>query len=474
MESSSLELSPEEIRRLGYAVVDAVVERWSGLRDERPWVGAERGAVKALLDEPCPEDPTEIREVMERALRDILPTAGRIDHPRFFAFVPTSPAWPAVMGDWLVTAFTIFQGTWLGASAPAQVELTVLDWFREWLGMPEGASGLFTSGGSAANLMAVVAARDWKGAGERGVAYVGEQSHNSVVKALRIAGFPEDRIRRIPGEAGFAMRTDRIRAAIAADRAEGWVPVLVAANGGATNTGAVDPLPELADLAADEDLWLHVDAAYGGFAVLTDEGRTKLAGIERAHSVTLDPHKWLFQPYEAGCLMVRDPRDLNRAFTEGAEYLQDTELGSEHVNFSDRGLQLTRYFRAFKVWMTLQAFGRARVAAAVRGGILRAEAGEARIREAPELELLSEACLGIVCFRAVPQQEGVPAEVIDAWNQSIQTRVIEEGTAMMSSTRLGGRFALRLCPMNYRSTVEDVTATVDRIRELAREVPLPR
>ena len=337
--------------------------------------------------------------------------------------------------------------------------------------MPSGASGIFTSGGSAANLIAVVTAREW--AGERdGIAYIGEQSHNSVAKALRVAGFTEDRIRRIPGEAGFAMRTERVREAIRADRAAGRVPVLIAANGGATNTGAVDPLGELADVAAEEKVWLHVDAAYGGFAVLTEEGRERLAGIERADSVTLDPHKWLFQPYEAGCVMVRDPALLTRAFASGAEYLQDTELGTAQVNFSDRGIQLTRYFRAFKVWMTVQSYGRAALAEAVRGGIVRAEAGEAVIRSAPELELLSEACLGIVCFRAHPGGDAAP-EAIDEWNRRIQDRVIEEGTAMMSSTRLGGRFALRLCPMNYRTTVQDVTDTLERIRELAREVPFP-
>ncbi len=473
MKGRSLEWSEEEIRRLGYAVVDAVAERWSGLRVEPPWRDATRAEVAPLLDEPCPEEGRPVDEVLRRAVEDILPIAGRIDHPRFFAFVPSSPAWPSVMGDWLASAFTIFQGTWLESAGPSQIELTVLDWFREWLGMPEGASGLFTSGGSAANLIAVIAARHRAGHPDQAMAYIGEQSHSSVERALLIAGYRPEQIRKIPGEAGYAMRTEAIRAAIAQDRAVGRTPVLVAANGGATNTGAVDPLHELADLAAEEGLWLHVDAAYGGFAILTPEGREKLEGLGRADSVTLDPHKWLFQTYEAGCLMVRNPDDLTAAFHIMPEYLQDTALGMEQVNFADRGLQLTRSFRALKVWMTIQSVGRAALEEAVRGGIVRAEAAERRIRDSDELVLLSEACLGIVCFRArLPDGVEATPEELDDWNRRIQDRVIEEGVAMMSSTRLGGRFALRLCPMNYRTTEDDVSQTIERIREFTRDVPV--
>ncbi len=479
MSSSPLETSPEEVRRLGYAVVDAIVERQAGLRDGPPWEGATRAEMQPLLHEPCPEGPRAVEEVMERALRDVLPKAGRIDHPRFFAFVPSSPAWPSIMGEWLASGFNVFQGTWLASAGPSQVELTVLDWFRDWLSMPQGASGLFTSGGSAANLIAVVAARDWAGFTPRSVAYIGEQSHSSVERALRIAGFANDRIRRIPGGRDYRMDPAAVAEVIAADRAAGLEPVLLAANGGATNTGAVDPLGPLADLAEHENIWFHVDAAYGGFAVLTQTGQEQLRGIERARSVTLDPHKWLFQSYEVGCLMVRDPDDLTRAFRVMPEYLQDTDLGLEQVNFADRGLQLTRAFRALKVWMTIQTHGRGQIADAVQGGIDRGRYAEARIREAPELELLSEATLGIVCFRALPPAgalAGVPESeqpaLIDAWNNRIQDSVVSEGVAMMSSTRLEGRFALRMCPMNYRSTDADLDATLFRIQTLSRELPL--
>lgn len=467
-----LRWSAEEMRRLGYAVVDAVVARHAGLEEWAPWMGGGRRELEEILREPCPEEGRNPEAVLERALRDILPRAGRIDHPRFMAFVPSSPAWPAILGDWLATGYNIFQGTWLESAGPSQTELVVLEWFREWMGMPEDAGGLFTSGGSAANLTAVVAAREKAGNPASPAAYISEQAHSSVARALRVAGIPVGAVRRIPVGADLRMRTDLLREAMDRDAAEGLVPFLVAANGGATNTGIVDPLPALAEVARARGAWFHVDAAYGGFAALTPRGKALLEGVGEADSVTLDPHKWLFQPYEAGCLLVRDPDDLTRAFRVLAEYLQDTELGLEHVNFGDRGVQLTRSFRALKVWMTLQVHGRRALAEAVEAAMSLADHAAARIREAPALELLGEPSMSIVCFRAVaPAGMTLDGDDLDAWNESIQDRVVNEGTAMISSTRIGGRFALRFCILNHRTTRADVDAVLDRILALAAEGP---
>lgn len=468
-ERSPLEMDEAEMRRLGHAAVDALVARATNLHLTVPWKGGSRRELEPLLREPCPEHATDGAEVMQRALDQVLDRAGRIDHPRFFAFVPSSPTWPAVLGDLLATGHNVFQGTWLGSAGPSQLELVVLEWFRSWLDMPEGAGGLFTSGGSAANLLAVVAAREAAGWPRRPVVYLGEQTHSSMLRACRIAGFRVDEIRSVPVDAGFRMRTDVLAGWLDEDRAAGLEPVLVAANGGATNTGAVDDLPGLAALCDAHDVWLHVDAAYGGFAVLAPEGRRLLAGMERARSVTLDPHKWLFQPYETGCLMVRDPADLERAFRVFPEYLQDTDLGYEQVNFGDRGLQLTRAFRALKVWMSLQVHGRAAHAQAIENALALARRAGAWIEDRAELELLSPPSLGVVCFRARPQGHAADSDdaVLDALNRDIQERIVAEGTAMMSSTRLRDRYALRLCILNYRSTWSDVESTLERICALA-------
>lgn len=475
--SSEMEWSAEEMRRLGYAVVDAVVERHAGLREMTPWRGASRSETEALLREPCPEEGRDPDQVLDRALTDILPLAGRIDHPRFMAFVGSSPAWASVLGDWLASGFNIFQGTWLESAGPSQVELVVLEWFREWMGLPEGAGGLFTSGGSAANLVALVAARMRAGDPERPTAYLSAQAHSSVGRGLRIAGFPEDGLRAIPVGPDLRMRTDLLTEALERDREAGRTPVVVAANGGATNTGIVDPLPELGAVAREAGAWFHVDAAYGGFARLAPRGRPLLAGIEEADSVTLDPHKWLFQTYEAGCLLARDPDDLTRAFRVIPEYLQDTDLGLEHVNFGDRGLQLTRAFRALKVWTTVQMHGRRVLAEAVERGMELADHAADRVRREPLLHLLGEPGMSIVCFRAVPgggtgRDDGAgagaePDPVLDEWNRSIQDRIVEEGTAMMSSTRIHGHFALRICMVGHRTTRADVDAVLDRVVALA-------
>jgi glutamate/tyrosine decarboxylase-like PLP-dependent enzyme len=406
--------------------------------------------------------------VLERALRDVLPVAARVDHPRFFAFVPSAPTWPGVVADFLGAGFNTFQGTWLGSGGPSQLELVVTDWFREWLGYPAGAGGLFTSGGSAASLDALVAAREHAGAPERPAVLMGDQSHSAVERAARIVGVRPQGIWKVPSDDAFRVRMDEMEAAVAEARRRGFTPIAICANAGATNTGAVDPLDALADLCAREGIWLHVDAAYGGFAVITERGRALFRGIERADSITLDAHKWLFQPFEAGCLMVRDVRLLEAAFGVHPEYLQDTLLGMEHVNFADRGLQLTRSFRALKVWMSIQTFGMAAFRAAVGRGIVLADRAAEHVRTAPTLELLSPPSLGVVCFRVNPG--GLEEDALDELNEAVQNRVIRSGTAMMSSTRLRGAYSLRLCIMAHHTTWRDVEQTLQAIEAAGAEL----
>jgi glutamate/tyrosine decarboxylase-like PLP-dependent enzyme len=232
----------------------------------------------------------------------------------------------------------------------------------------------------------------------------------------------------------------------------------------------VDPLPAIADFCAAEKLWMHVDGAYGGFAVLCEQGKRLLAGLERADSISLDAHKWLFQPFEAGCVMVKDAAHLVRAFSVNPDYLQDTKLGLEHVNFADRGYQLTRSFRALKVWMSIQTFGMARFREAIARGIDYATRAGALVAGSEELELLGPPSLGIVCFRYRPSGGEWTAARIDKLNEAIQARVIASGTAMISSTRLRKAYSLRLCIMSHQTTWEDVRGTIARIAEFGREL----
>jgi glutamate/tyrosine decarboxylase-like PLP-dependent enzyme len=468
-----LVLSVEAMRALAERAAELVIARLEGLREEAPWRGATRAALEPLLREPPPEQGRDPVAVLERAVRDVLPVAARVDHPRFFAFVPSAPTWPGVVADFLAAGFNTFQGTWLGSAGPSQLELVVIDWFRQWMGYPTGAGGLFTSGGSAAILDALVAAREYHGAPERPAIFMSDQGHSALERAARIIGVRPDGIVRIPADDGFRLPVGALRQSVAQARARGYAPIAVCANAGTTNTGAVDPLAEIAAFCAQERIWLHVDAAYGGFAVLCERGRELLRGLELADSISLDAHKWLFQPFEAGCLLVRDIARLERAFSIQPDYLQDTRLGMEQVNFADRGLQLTRSFRALKVWMSIQTFGMAAFRRAIAHGIELADRAGDYVRESDTLEMLSPPSLGILCFRVRPAGSALAAASLDQLNERVQASVIESGTAMLSSTRLRGVYALRLCIMAHHTTWADVRATLAAIELYGRKLLTP-
>lgn len=466
----SLAMSAEAMQALGARATAILVERITTLRGERPWRGASRADLEPILREPPPEDGRDPIAVLERAARDVLPVAGRVDHPRFMAFVPSAPTWPGVIADYLAAGFNIFQGTWLGSGGPSQLELVVIDWIRDWIGYPEAAGGLFTSGGSAAILDALVAAREQAGAPARPAIFLSDQTHSAVERAARIIGVPREGIVRIASDGDYRLPTAELVASVETARRHGFQPIAVCANAGTTNTGAVDPLPAIADFCAAEKLWLHVDAAYGGFAMLTPRGKALLAGLERADSISLDAHKWLYQPFEAGCVMVRDVATLTRAFSVNPDYLQDTKLGLEQVNFADRGYQLTRSFRALKVWMSVQTFGLARFRAAIgRTMELADEAGDF-VRRTPGLELLSPPSLGVLCFRYRPDGDEWTEASLAKLNETIQARIIESGAAMISSTRLRGAWSLRLCILSHQTTWDDVRETLERVAALGREL----
>jgi len=465
-----LELDAEEMRRLGHQVVDLIVDRWEGLRNGPSWQGGTRRELEPILVGLPPEVGQDPEAVLKRAVQDVLPRAGRIDHPRFFAFIPSSPTWPSVLGDFLATGYNIFQGTWLESAGPSQLELVVMDWFRRWLGLPETGGGLLTSGGSAANLVALVSAREWAGSPSDPVLYLSDQGHSSLERAAHIIGMLPESIRKVPTDSSFRMDVNALQHAIRDDRAQGRHPLCLCANAGATNTGAVDPLHEMSAIARAENLWFHVDGAYGGFAVLVPGERETFRGMEMADSVTLDPHKWLFQPYETGCLMVRDTRILESAFRILPEYLQDANLGQEQVNFADRGIQLSRGFRALKIWMSIQTLGLGAFREAIQKGIALAGKAADYIDASPVLEMLGPRSLGIVCFRFRAPGGDLDESRLEALNISIQEEVVGSGLAMISSTRLKGTYSLRLSIMNYRSTWEDVHSTLRGIEEQGERI----
>ena len=451
-----LELEPEAMRRLGYRAVDLLVERLAALGDGPAWHGATRAEMEDRLREPPPAGPEDEERLLGRLAEDVLPFAGHHDHPRFFAFVPSCPTWPSIVGDFLAAGSNIFAGTWLQSAGASTAELVVIDWFRQWLGWPPQTSGILLPGGSQANLTALACARDTTPGARSSdaVIYVSSQGHSSVTRAIRVIGFDDDQIRAVPVDKTLRMQTQALAAAIEADRAAGRRPFLVVANAGATSTGAVDPLDEIAAVCAEGGVWLHIDAAYGGFAVLTERGREWLRGIEAADSITLDPHKWLYQPYEAGCLLVREGTRLGAAFQIMPDYLRDTVVEGRDVNFADRGIQLSRSARALKIWLSVKYFGVEAFRAAIDRSLDVALHAQKVVEDSSVLELVSPATLGIVCFRR--RLEGLDEAGLEEANAELAHRLAESGEGMVSSTRVDGRYALRMCVLNHRSGPQDV------------------
>ena len=468
-EPSGLRMTPQDMRRLAEQAMEVLIERISGLDDAKAWDGEFRDVLEGQLGGPPPEAGRPAEEVLAQVVRDVLPYAARLDHSRFFGFVPSSPTWPGVVADFLAAGFNLNSCTWLVSSGTSQLELTVTDWLRRWIGYPETAGGLITSGGSAASVEALVAAREAARHPERPAVYMSDQSHSALKRAALVAGVRREHIRLVATDDACRLDTQELTRLVAEDRADGLVPVAICANAGTTGTGAIDPLAEIADVCAEEGIWLHVDASYGGFVLVTGDGPELLDGIDRADSVGLDAHKWFFQPYEAGALMVKDAQHLENAFAMGHDVLQDTVWGANHPNFADRGLQLSRAARALKIWMSVQTFGMVRFRAAVQNGLDLARRAEAYVEDSPFLQLMSPVSLGIVCFRVNPAARDCDEDTLEAVNREILVRVFWDEPAFFSSTSLKGTFALRLCILNHTTTWDDVRKTLDAVVRLGKQ-----
>ncbi|MEL6269479.1 MAG: aminotransferase class I/II-fold pyridoxal phosphate-dependent enzyme [Chloroflexota bacterium] len=471
-----LELTSEELRKLGYAAIDEMVKHYDNIGRQTVTHTADRATMEKLLREPIPNRPTSPEAVLEQTIHDVFGNVMHNQHPRFFAFVPGPSNAVSAVADMLTAGFNAFAGTWLEASGAGMVEVLTIEWLLEMMGLPtDPGGGIFTSGGSTANLQALHVARYHACDTDdtNAVFYYSDQTHSSIDRATRIMGLRLEQVRRLPSDENYHINLDELRAAIAEDRAAGKIPVCVVANAGTTNTGAVDPLHALADLCAAENIWLHVDAAYGGAAVLTEQGAALLDGIGRAHSVTFDPHKWLFQPYEMGCLLVRDRRQLRDAFLLVPEYLADTDKGEENVNFFDYGVQLTRGFRALKLWMSLKVFGVDAFREAIAWGFEQGELAAQMIAENPRWQMVSGPQMGIVNFRYVPEGEWEGA-ALDDLQQDIVNEIVASGWAMIATTVLKGKKVIRLIFINPRTTEDEIHETIDRLAAIGERLAAER
>jgi aromatic-L-amino-acid decarboxylase len=453
-----LAVNPEEMRRLGYWVVDRTIEHLTSL-DSQPAI-RESGAdvLRGRLGGPVPRTGHDLDRDLA-ALADVaLANQQHGEHPRYFARVGSPASYPAILADWLGTGMQSVASSWGGGSGPTTVELIALEWLRDALGLAGSCEGVLLSGGSMANITGIITARhEW---GE-GVIYLADQTHSSIGRAMPAIGQPAELVRRVATDEAFRMSPSALLAEVETDLAAGRRPSIVVATTGTTNTGAVDDLPALAEICRRFGLWLHVDGAYGGPAALSPRGRAVMPGLDLVDSFVMDPHKWLFQPYDVACLFVRTPGALERTFAMYPEYLAD--LDGREVDLHNRSLELTRRSRALKLWLTIRHYGVDVLAQAIERGIALAEYAQRVVEADDRLGIVAPAQLGIVNFAATGCTDDDHRRAIAELNA--------EGRAAASSTVLRGRTVFRLCIINPATTTQDLDATIARLASLASLAP---
>ena len=468
---SELLFDPETHRRAGRLLGEFLAEYEVDLLDRPLMPAIQRNAMQAILNEPFPEEGRPMEALLQEFRDVVVPNSTNVAHPRFLPYVLASPNGISAFADALADTLNQNCNMWTLSPAANAIEQRVITWFQELFSFPEGSGGIITSGGSMANLSALAIARDtYLGdtARREGIQtrssplrlYLSDQVHNSSDKAAVILGLGLDHVRHIPCDEAFRMRMDLLKEAVLEDRRTGLSPFCVVGSAGTVTTGAIDPLDELADFCGEEGLWLHIDGAYGALAVLSDRLRPKLQPAGRAHSLSLDPHKFLFAPLEAGCLLVRDARTMKSTYSFVPSYLS-MESDADFLNYAEYGPQLSRSFKALKVWWSLRAFGRRAYARALDHLCGLASAMGERVEVEPELELMAPVTLNAVCVRC--------RGLTDAQNARVLARLLEEDVAFLGRAEVRGRYCLRACFMSLRTSEEDVECILDEMIRLARD-----
>jgi aromatic-L-amino-acid/L-tryptophan decarboxylase len=491
---SSLDIDDESLRELSEQFVSLVSDYFATVADRRvfPEVSGQQvqeqfNATPPFAQEPLAKIVSDCRAVIEGSRHN--------GHPRFFGYVASPSTAPGAFADLLASALNASVTSWRSAPAPTEVERTIGRWLGSLIGFDDAAHGLLTSGGSMANLTALLIAHRAKAgapvasAGVRGMSapmtiYASDQVHFSIVKAADVLGLGQDNVRLLPCDDQLRLDPQALRTAIEADRREGLKPFCVVGSAGTAATGAIDPLAELAEIARTYDLWFHIDGAYGAPAAMLAQTKQMFAGLELADSISLDPHKWLYTPVDCGCLLLHDAAAARKAFGAEADYVKVHEASAtETFAFWDYGIELSRRFRALKVWLTLKYYGAHRLMAAIADDIEMAHYMAERIHADEEMELLAPVQLSICCFRYVPARLRAQMEIADnepdrgkyvaelnRLNERIMHRVQRGGRAYLSNAMLRGQFSLRACIINFRTTRADIDLTLETVREAARAI----
>ncbi|MBX7118346.1 MAG: aminotransferase class V-fold PLP-dependent enzyme [Gemmatimonadaceae bacterium] len=466
---ADLELSPDAMRAMGEAVVHRAVAHLASLPEQPSRGDVDAAALCRTMREPAPEEGAPLDGLLDRLFDEWIPRSFTTTSPGYLAYIPGGGVYPAALADFIADTTNRYTGIWQAAPALVQLEANALEWLRDWMGFPATARGLFTTGGSMAMFNAIAAARERHLGPEirRGTIYVSTQGHHCIAKAARLAGIAHDRVRSIPVDAAYRMQVDALAASIAADRAAGLEPFLVVSSAGTTNTGAVDPLDAIADLAAHEGMWHHVDGAYGAFFHAVPDLRPLLAGLPRADSLTLDPHKGMFLPYGTGALLVRDGEALRALHSSTAGYLPPNQ--DEFHDPAQYGPELSRGFPGLRVWLSLKLYGAARYRAAIaekRALALWAADAVARI---PGIVMDAAPQLSLFAFH----MEGPGLGTLEAQNRAtrdLMEQVTRRGKVMVTGAQVGERFLGRVCVLSFRTRRAEMETAVAHLREAAAAI----
>ena len=497
---ASLDISPAEMHELSSRVTQLVTEYFSEVSNLSVFPETRGGDTIAKIGTALPLAGEPLEQLLDDC-RTIIANSRHNGHPRFFGYVASPATPPGAFADLIASALNANQTSWRSGPAATEIERTVINWLAALIGYASDdrpAHGLLTSGGSMANLTALLMAHRaksgldvaskglWNSAAPMTI-YASDQIHMSILKAADILGLGRAQARLVPCDDRFRLNVTALRQAIAGDLEIGLKPFCVVGSAGTVNTGAVDPLDQIADVATEFNLWFHIDGAYGALAALDETKRPLFRGLERADSISLDPHKWLYVPIDSGCLLFRDEARARAAFSfDGADYIKVHEQNeAEAFAFWNYGPELSRRFRALKIWLTLRYYGVNRIARTItEDNAIAAYLGE-QVEAATDFELLATPELSICCFRYVPPafqsrlqgtDEATHAAAdaeLDQLNTQIMNAVQRGGRAYLSSATIRGKFALRACITNFRTTRADIDQTLEIIREAARDLNEP-
>jgi aromatic-L-amino-acid/L-tryptophan decarboxylase len=470
----NLDFTQDELRQYLNKAADIIDEIYSDKLNRRVFAGKSPSEVQSLFLENLPTDGVPITELLEKVRVDVVGAATMNIGPRYYGYITGGGNQVAILAEMLSASINQNNLKWHSSPVSSEMEKLVIRWVSQFIGYPETAAGAILDGGSTANFNCLAVARKNMGPeslsdegmyGQKPMTiYVSEEGHSSFDKAVDMLGIGKKYLRKIPVDEEFKIKTDLLEQEIQMDRNKGMNPICLIGIAGTTNTGAVDDLNALASIAEKNKIWYHVDAAYGGPAARVESVKDLFTGMEKADSVVINPHKWLYVPFEAACILVKEPEKLRRTFSHLPDYLKSDDTGDGRTDQMEYQLPLTKSFKSLKVWMTLKAYGAKRLTDTIQNDIDHAKYLADLVRDSDDFELLAPVPLSITCFRYAPP--GLGEKYVERLNQNLISQTEKDGRIFLTGTRLHGKTALRTCFINPRTTMKDVELILEVIREL--------